>query len=784
MNTLLEKLDGTVEEAIEEQRDEDVNNLDSILAKRGLAEDFVEAELPNIEHIKIDHDSTQERKDDGQEKQPVSEVKDIQEISFPDDKEKESHSEPNPIVELESEYVEEDAVDEASVEPKIIVKGVSTNNFARDDRTLPKGENNFVSEEGYKDRDVTSMISTFEEKNDGKLKTPVETTETPPTSLNYTHQTALTTGSKISEEAYKQGLNDERKSQREARTLRRQFVSLNNELESAELELEAQRVELSQAGDRLETNRKKAKDEKEKQTKLHDSQIKTLNQEKEKLVSEIKARHQKQLEELQHKVRESDEKRMQEGGDWTKELENTIEREHELIKKLAFVEDEKSTLLSQISTLQSQDDRLQSRMDSISQTADNAMIREREAEDKLDMALSMHARQLSQRQAREADLECTISELSAFLASSTPPTLYDNAEGDTAAGASNNLQLKTQVYSLEEELESLKSQLGSEKQRVIIMQQELRDMSKERTLEATFARSKQHQFDRQIAEMSLQISKLESNLREAHKSGGSVGKSGISDGNSRQLTELTEQVVRHQENMGRAKSEISALRNRLQVAVTRAENAEEALERLEANNEGDIESGSYGAPVSGNGGMRRRRKRNEVSIRSAINLSSTSARNQNTERLGKAIDTLDNFSVQTGKYLRYNPLARGSFILYLIMLHTWTFVVLFLHTHKFETIHGDFGAGHHLAHGPHALMQQTRPEISKIVAVDSEVTKLDIKDGGNIVQEKPKEKGTLDEVTFVGKEKNAPDPKLIDNSRSELKNEQANKQENLEGKSE
>ena len=60
--------------------------------------------------------------------------------------------------------------------------------------------------------------------------------------------------------------------------------------------------------------------------------------------------------------------------------------------------DEKATLLSQISTLQAQQIALENRLESVSQTADNAMEREREAEDRLDAALSMHARQLTQRQ--------------------------------------------------------------------------------------------------------------------------------------------------------------------------------------------------------------------------------------------------------------------------------------------------------------------------------------------------------------------------------------------------
>jgi hypothetical protein len=65
---------------------------------------------------------------------------------------------------------------------------------------------------------------------------------------------------------------------------------------------------------------------------------------------------------------------------------------------MLYKRDEKSILLSQISTLQGQQAALGSRLESLTHAADNAMAREREAEDRLDSVLSQHARQISQRQ--------------------------------------------------------------------------------------------------------------------------------------------------------------------------------------------------------------------------------------------------------------------------------------------------------------------------------------------------------------------------------------------------
>jgi hypothetical protein len=116
----------------------------------------------------------------------------------------------------------------------------------------------------------------------------------------------------------------------------------------------------------------------------------------------------------------------------------------------------------------------------------------------------------------------------------------------------------------------------------------------------------------------------------------------------------------------------------------------------------------------------RRRKNEATSIRAAINLQNS--HNENIERVGKVIDGLDKLSVETGKFLRYNPLARGGFILYLLVLHLWTFAVLFFHTHRFETVHGDFGSGQPFAHSPQAVMQMHDPAIFKQIVAEKAQT--------------------------------------------------------------
>jgi hypothetical protein len=88
---------------------------------------------------------------------------------------------------------------------------------------------------------------------------------------------------------------------------------------------------------------------------------------------------------------------MQEGGGWTKELEDALEREWESLKKLNQVELEKSKHQSSVSKLQTQHSAVQTKLELALANAEMAAEREQQAEDRLDAGMSLHARQMSQR---------------------------------------------------------------------------------------------------------------------------------------------------------------------------------------------------------------------------------------------------------------------------------------------------------------------------------------------------------------------------------------------------
>lgn len=155
--------------------------------------------------------------------------------------------------------------------------------------------------------------------------------------------------------------------------------------------------------------------------------------------------------------------------------------------------------------------------------------------------------------------------------------------------------------------------------------------------------------------MSVTISRLQASIRDSKKSSFVESRDSVyssDDGErSSEIKSLSEQVLKQQETIARSKSEISALKNRLQVAVGRADKAEEALSFMHDSD--DLYDRMESAPLSGSsdGGRRTMRRRggrgsSAGSIRSAIRLNP--GQSENKEKIGKAIDAVDSFSVQTG----------------------------------------------------------------------------------------------------------------------------------------
>jgi flagellin-like hook-associated protein FlgL len=518
--------------------------------------------------------------------------------------------------------------------------------------------------------------------------------------------------------------------QKEVRTLRRHVVALNNQLEGAEREVVAQRNELEQAAERMTKDTARHKEERERERTTHQSQVQTLRSEHDAALQAQRAKYEALLEESRSQLKAVEDRRRQEGGNRDKELADALDRESQALAKLASAEDERATLLSQISTLQSQQESLGSRLESLSQTAENAFAREREAEERLDEALSMHARQISQRQAREAELERTVSELGAALvaaekqgsgrleAGEADP---GNAHGGSASASAALLRVAT----MESELESLRSQLFDEQQRNHTLEAELRESSRERNEEALVTQKRQQQHDRRIEELNQTLSQLKSELAAARDSASTdnqrrqgsraLERSLDFESMQSQIQSLSDEVVRHRDKLGSAQSEVSALRSRLSAALERAQSAESALEDAQAalaasnrrddDDDDDVEPGLARMRTrlnrvrqrGGRGGVLGRSHPSNT-MRSALKLDGLMVHPHaggggpaGAEAIGKTLDAVDSLLSQSGKVLRGNPFARLFFVAYLLLLHVWTFVAILFHAHGMEGIHGDFG---------------------------------------------------------------------------------------------
>jgi len=509
---------------------------------------------------------------------------------------------------------------------------------------------------------------------------------------------------------------ERKEAQKEARTLRRHIVSLNDQFETAELELQAQRKELERAAGRMEKNRLQHKEEKEASQKRGTTEITLLQTRHEKSLKEQQARFEEQLERYRKKLSDEEKQRKQQGGNWDKEMSNAIDREHNMRQTLDLLEDEKAVLLSQISTLQGQQTALGSRLESLSQAADNAMQRECDVENRLDVALNQHARQIGHRQARESQLERTIQDLNAALVVSRGNRRLSGNNSPGCDGGFDdplrgNSYLEARISALESNLQTANSHLAIEKERSETLQTQLRSFSNETTQEATIVHAKEIQYDRQIADMAITISKLEVKVRQYEKALPNKSNTPVDSLNDQKMPEqikvLSEEVVRLRDKIANHNSESLATKNRLKEAVVRSNKLEEELQiaKISSNSDGVIYDSTVQGHNTASGGRRRNfGASSNGSIRTAMLLNSS--RGDRTEQIGQAVDQLDSFAASTGKYLRKNPLARAGFIFYLISIHLWTFVLLFFHAHSFNSIpEREFGnVGY--AHGPHAIMQQ------------------------------------------------------------------------------
>lgn len=129
-----------------------------------------------------------------------------------------------------------------------------------------------------------------------------------------------------------------KEAQKEVRVLRRHVVKLNGTLERAENEIAALRAELGRAGERMEKDRTRAKEEKENAQKRFTEELNALRAQHDQALKDRHLRFEEQLANYKSKLNDLENRRKQEGGDWNKEIAQAFEREQEMSNRVTLLE--------------------------------------------------------------------------------------------------------------------------------------------------------------------------------------------------------------------------------------------------------------------------------------------------------------------------------------------------------------------------------------------------------------------------------------------------------------
>lgn len=516
---------------------------------------------------------------------------------------------------------------------------------------------------------------------------------------------------------------------KELRKLRRHVLQLNSDLESAEREVEAQRQELDRAASRMERDRSRHKQEKEASDASHKAEIVALTASQERIIRQLKDTNDTALREVECRVSRAEQQRAQEGGERDADLADALERERLAVAAASRLQEEMTTLNERIESLSGETSRLDTRLENVTSQMELASERERNAEEQLDKALSLHARQLGVRQKRESELERTVTDLAAALvqaknkieASMKAEINFDG--GDVSHGAFNNSDEEDNLLDLKDEIENLRAQVMLERRRCATLHEELQDLSKEQTDELSVAHSKQREYERTISDLTTTITKLNMRLTMPQDVGDnedarnfiSLSSGGQYSGDDKketdhlrkQIASLSEKIVEQQSRIDSGRGEISTMKNRLQSALVRAETAEKSLEGANQRlNMMDIPASSGMSSVDEELGLPVRRKHRAgfhktskvESIRSALGLHPGRFPSGGwQEMISTLLDTFDTLSVDLGSHFRHYPMSRLACMMYLLVLHMWAFFLLVYHAHAQGGVGGE--------HGPEAMMR-------------------------------------------------------------------------------
>jgi len=244
-----------------------------------------------------------------------------------------------------------------------------------------------------------------------------------------------------------------------------------------------------------------------------------------------------------------------------------------------------------------------------------------------------------------------------------------------------------------EELETVRTHLLTANERCRALEFQLQDLARERDTEAAQHQQMLREYDARLEEAQNRHSGHHSSSVAAGQNSGGEEQDQLQrelQSAQAQIASLSDQLMRQQGLAESSKSEVLALKGRLQVAIQRAEAAEQqstAAAEIEMGTPySNAKSTTRRRRIKGGSSKARFSSLPSHSIRGAVGLN---AGNSTLSQIGATIDAVDTWMLETGSILRHEPLARLGFFLYMTVVHLWCFGLVFFHT--VESEHGDLG---------------------------------------------------------------------------------------------
>lgn len=438
----------------------------------------------------------------------------------------------------------------------------------------------------------------------------------------------------------------------EARKLRKHMVTLNEQLEAADKELDAQRKELIQAAESLETNRKQSSAAIAEMKSKHAAFVKDMEQQHSAALVALKQQHVQQQDDLRQELLLMNNQNQEHTGSLGKRLEQ-LEDDN---SKLTI---ERNDLLGQRRRLQAQYEDLSVTIDDLQNRTDQYSIKEMEYEDTMEKQ-RVQIEQLTKQRNRDVQaLEEQLAALNMALASAKKTATIIPSSRETASNDGNDAGLAADCEYWKGEHAVLQALLEQEREQLNASRQDLLKLHDEKHTEVEELKRENAAV---VVELRERIESLENQSMESKKSADI----------EYQHRNLSNQILRQQEQLSQANVEMAALRTRLSAALNRATVAEAAAD-------------DFREPIRLTA-FPRRRKAQTVTLKQALGGG------------GQSVDFLDSFLAVTSKILRSNPYARLGFVLYLAILHLWTFALLVFHAHASTSAIDP-------SHGPQSLLQ-------------------------------------------------------------------------------